>query len=365
MGRVYRGRARMQLGDAAGFAELLDGLALARDLGNHEYVLWGYHNLVALLWRLGRYAEIPRYLDEGAEYGRDHDFPTHERGREAYRYRLLGLRGDWDGAEQGLQQVVGEPDDPGVLDRHALPTLARLAVRRGRDDADAALAAARGNAERADSLLALVPTAAAEIEHAWLSGGPEGDLLGIALLPRVELAGRERDRGELLRYLRRLGRPAEAFPGCPEEYAAGLRGDWRAAAAAWERIGDPYERALELAESEEVDATVEALVTFDRLAARPAAGWARRRLRALGVSAVPRGPQSATRNNPAGLTGRQVEILRLLATGRTNAEIAEILVLSVRTVDHHVSAVLQKLEATSRREAARIAVRLGVTADGG
>ena len=76
---------------------------------------------------------------------------------------------------------------------------------------------------------------------------------------------------------------------------------------------------------------------------------------------MPRGPQSATRHNPAGLTGRQVEILRLLAAGRTNAEIAATLVLSVRTVDHHVSAVLQKLEATSRREAARIAVQLGVT----
>jgi DNA-binding NarL/FixJ family response regulator len=76
---------------------------------------------------------------------------------------------------------------------------------------------------------------------------------------------------------------------------------------------------------------------------------------------VPRGPQPATRHNPAGLTSRQVDILRLLATGRTNAEIAQTLFLSVRTVDHHVSAVLQKLEVTSRREAAQIAVRLGFT----
>ena len=90
MGLIYRGRARLQLGDEEGLDELLRGLELARDIGNHEYVLWGYHNLAALLWRLGRYAEMPPYLEEGAEYGRDHDFPTHERGREAYRYRLLG-----------------------------------------------------------------------------------------------------------------------------------------------------------------------------------------------------------------------------------------------------------------------------------
>jgi hypothetical protein len=273
-----------------------------------------------LVGRLGRYAEIPPYLEEGAEYGRDHDFPTHEHGREAYRYRLLALHGDWDAAEQGLREVLGDPDDPGVLDRHALPALARLAVRRGRQDAEGALAAARRNAQQADSLLALVPTAAAELEHAWLTGRRELALSVWQLLPRTERVGRERDRGELLRYLRRLGEPVEAFPGCPEEYAAGLRGDWQAAASAWERVGDPYERALELAESGEVAPTLEALAEFDRLGARPAAARTRRQLRALGVTAVPRGPTPATRNNPSGLTDRQVEILRLLASGRLTAK---------------------------------------------
>jgi DNA-binding NarL/FixJ family response regulator len=82
----------------------------------------------------------------------------------------------------------------------------------------------------------------------------------------------------------------------------------------------------------------------------------------LGLTTVPRGPQPTTRGNPAGLTDRQVEIVRLLARGLTNAEIAAKLVLSVRTIDHHVSAVLQKLQATSRREAAQAAARLGITA---
>jgi len=91
---------------------------------------------------------------------------------------------------------------------------------------------------------------------------------------------------------------------------------------------------------------------FDGLGAAAASAWTRRRLRQLGVSAVPRGPRPATRSNPAGLTDRQVEILALLGDGRTNAEIAAKLVLSVRTVDHHVSAVLQKLGVTTRKQAA-------------
>ena len=97
---------------------------------------------------------------------------------------------------------------------------------------------------------------------------------------------------------------------------------------------------------------VEALEIFDGLGAAPALAWTRRRLRERGVRRIARGPQAATRANHAGLTDRQLQILRLVGEGRTNAEIAAALVLSVRTVDHHVSAVLQKLGVTSRREAA-------------
>jgi DNA-binding NarL/FixJ family response regulator len=84
-----------------------------------------------------------------------------------------------------------------------------------------------------------------------------------------------------------------------------------------------------------------------------AADLVRRELRRLGVARVPRRPLPRTRANPAGLTDRQVEVLGLLADGLTNAEIANRLVVSVRTVDHHVAAILSKLNVGSRREAAR------------
>ena len=116
-----------------------------------------------------------------------------------------------------------------------------------------------------------------------------------------------------------------------------------------------------MAESGEVEPTVEALLMLERLEARPAAALVRRRLRELGMTRLPRGPRPATRAHPAGLTGRQAEILRLLADGLSNADIAARLVISVRTVDHHVTAVLQKLGVPTRREAARAAVELGLT----
>ena len=103
---------------------------------------------------------------------------------------------------------------------------------------------------------------------------------------------------------------------------------------------------------------LEAVAILDELGARPATARVRQSLRRSGVTAIPRGPRPATRANPAGLTDRQAEILRLVVDGRTNAEIAARLVVSVRTVDHHVSAVLQKLGVASRREAVAAAATL-------
>ena len=73
-----------------------------------------------------------------------------------------------------------------------------------------------------------------------------------------------------------------------------------------------------------------------------------------------RGPRRV-RTSPASPV-RQLEVLALLADGLTNADIAQRLVLSVRTVDHHVTAVLEKLGAGSRSDAVDAARRQGWTA---
>ena len=180
------------------------------------------------------------------------------------------------------------------------------------------------------------------------------------LLPRTEHPGGAPFRAELLRYLARAGLPAEPFDGCPEPWAAGLRGDWRAAAAAWAAAGDPYEQALELIESGEPEPTLEGLRILDGLGAAAPAALARERLRAHGRAPCRGARASEARANPAGLTERQLAVLALVSEGLTNAEIADRLVVSVRTVDHHVAAVLAKLGVRSRREAAAAAHALGI-----
>jgi DNA-binding NarL/FixJ family response regulator len=85
-----------------------------------------------------------------------------------------------------------------------------------------------------------------------------------------------------------------------------------------------------------------------------------RRLRERGAHGLPRGPRPGTQQNPANLTARELEILALVAQGLRNKDIAEQLFLSERTVAHHVSAILRKLDVRTRGEASAEAVRLGI-----
>jgi DNA-binding NarL/FixJ family response regulator len=135
--------------------------------------------------------------------------------------------------------------------------------------------------------------------------------------------------------------------------------DWRCAADEFAEIGWPYERALMLSLLDDPDALADSLEGARRLGAVPLERRVIARMRALRVP-VPRGPRVSTRTNPAGLTTRQLEVLKLLLDGLTNTEIADQLVVSPRTAEHHVAAVLDKLGAGSRREAARRAAELGL-----
>ena len=141
-----------------------------------------------------------------------------------------------------------------------------------------------------------------------------------------------------------------------EPYALQIAGNWRAAADCWGKIGCPYEEAVALSDGDET-AQRAALSLFEKLGAEPAAERLRQKLRATGVRGIPRGPRPTTKENPAGLTSRQMEVLSLLSEGCSNAEIAERLFISAKTVDHHVSAILAKLDARTRAEAVSIALQ--------
>jgi DNA-binding CsgD family transcriptional regulator len=213
-----------------------------------------------------------------------------------------------------------------------------------------------------NELQRLVLVLPARAEVTWLQGTADPDLL-TELARADELAREHADswiRGELAFWLWRHGRLDRIPAGIARPFALQMAGDWLAAAAAWEEIGCPYEQAMALADGDEEGSLRAALETFERLGASPMAAIVRRKLRSLGIRSIPRGAHERTRQNPCGLTNRQLKVLGLLVEGHRNADIARRLFVAEKTVDHHVSAVLGKLGVRSRGEAVAAANRLGL-----
>jgi DNA-binding CsgD family transcriptional regulator len=163
----------------------------------------------------------------------------------------------------------------------------------------------------------------------------------------------------LIYWLWKLGIEVELPERLHSQYRHQIEGDWEAAAAEWSDWERPYEQALALSEGPP-EAAISALAILDEIGAVPLATRIRRDLREQGVTGVPAGPRPSTRENVALLTARQMEVLRLMAEGGSNPEIADILFISSRTAEHHVSAVLSKLNASTREEAVAMAADLGI-----
>src|SRR4029077_13878138 len=130
-------------------------------------------------------------------------------------------------------------------------------------------------------------------------------------------------------------------------YAEHLAGDWQAASAGYRRRGCVYESALACYDGDDQQALKEAVRDLDQLDARPAARRLRARLASLGARRIPRGPNAPRKAHPFDLTPREEDVLRALAMGLSNAQIGKRLFVSAKTVDHHVSSILAKLEAPS------------------
>lgn len=354
------GMAEYLAGDDRGRAKLEENLRLALEDGFEEHAARAFNNLVATAVRDRDYARAERYLVDGIIYCTDRDLDSWSLNLRAWRSRVNFDRGRWAEAVEEATAVLMTHGLAAVHKIQALTVLGHVRVRRGDPGAVSFLDEARDLAAGMGELHRIAPAAAARAETAWLRAKPQ-DTLAEAR-DAFELArdwGHPWVLGELALWMWRAGGLTEPPPGAAEPYTLQIARDWRAAADAWERIGCPYERAMALADGDE-KARKAALGILDGLGAAPAAEIVRRGLKAQGVRDIPRGPRAATRSNPAGLTARELEVLALLAKGLQNVEIAARLFVSAKTVDHHISAILAKLNVRSRKQAVAAASRLGI-----
>lgn len=333
----------------------------------------------------------------------------------ALRYMLaeyLWEVGRWDEAAEEIDLSLSRLHVTGLPALFSWGYLARLSARRGDTvRAEHALARTRSLTELAPQQPLPLAAALSGLADALLWGGRVHEALAsareavalasvsaydaaepLATLCRAEADAAEHVRraglrprsgvqADLLARLAALqGQPAPRVAAwaatCDAELGrlAGDRavGPWRSAVEAWQAAGDPYqeagarcrlawalvadrsgraEAAVHLASAADVAAQLGARPLGDAVA-RSATRW---RLRLAGAV---RGDTGV-----GGLSARELEVLPLLAAGRSNAEIAAILVISPRTVSTHVSRILHKLGATRRAEVSDRAHRAGLLAD--
>ena len=350
--------------EESGRAMLEEGLRRATKAGLDDDVGRAYANLVSQWMVQRRYATAAGYLADGIAYCDEHDLPSYGLYIRAWSARKELDQGRWSAAGPLVLEVMGDPDSSIPQQIVAGVTGGLLASRtgddeRGRQLLDKALAQARPTGE----LQRLGPVACARAEAAWLRNEP--DVIDAETADIARLAAERRQPWELGELAVWRARAGLSWPDGPvaAPFAAELAGDLPTAAQRWTDLGCPYEAAVVRAQGQNEAELRQALTEFHNLGALPAARLVSRRLRKLGVRDIPRGPRRGTLSNPAALTARELEVVALLAGGLRNAEIADRLVLSPRTVDHHVSSVLSKLGARTRGEAAATAIRLGLAED--
>ena len=337
----------------AGREKLERSLELALEAGYDEHVGRAYLNLADVMVRLRIYEGFDALIERGLDYCTGHGLDLWRLYLHDSQAEAQMQRGHFTEAVQTADLVLRNHETylPRFL---ALVVVGRVRARRGDPEVWRALDEARAMASAGIELQLLGVASAARAEAAWLEGRLEA--IGGETEEAFQLALRLRSRtclGELAVWRRRAGIQDGELPiEVPEQWAAELDGDHVRAGQIWTELGCPYDAALALSGSRDETSLRDSLAELQRLGARTAAAVAARRLRELGARGLPRGPRETTRENAFQLTQRETEVLELVAQGLRDADIAERLFLSEKTVNHHVSAILRKLGVSTRTQAA-------------
>lgn len=348
----------------SGLPQVRAAIEEARRLDAADFVPRLYCNLTFIMSHARAYEGFYEACAEGIAAAAARDNAPMEGYIRGLRATTLVDHGRLTEAIAEAEDVLYGPYPPGVARFPALLAASRARVRLGLPEGGA-IEIARTMPTSQRDIIRRAPLVVTDAEALWL-GEPRPHALADLRATHAAILdtwGEFWALGETAFWLRLLGEPVEL----PERqmspvslpHRLHIAGDWRGAAAAWAEKGCPYEQAIALSEGDEA-AQRQALAIFDRLGAAPAARKLRREMRASGLRAVPSAPRAARRNDPAGLTPRQSEVLGLLAEGLSNLEIADRLGASAKTVEHHVGAILATLEAPSRLRAVQIARERGV-----
>jgi DNA-binding CsgD family transcriptional regulator/tetratricopeptide (TPR) repeat protein len=328
--------------------------------GNHEEQAGRVFALMYLMYSTDlRHGEGEQCYTQAVAYCEEHDIGTFAVCLQGERTAYLEKIGRWDECVSLAHALLYRYTLSPWNRLKPLCSMAKVMARRGQEGFWPYLDEAIESAMRLGEPDWIVPVGMARTEAYWLEGHLDAAISELGRVRDVAAGLPVAQRAWVALWNRRLTGITDVID--LEPFASQLAGNAPHAAELWDRLGYGYEAALALLDTKDEALLRESLTRLTDLGAVAAARLVRRTMRELGIRSIPAGARTAARTHPRGLTKREQEILELLSEGQSNEEISATLFISVRTVEHHVSAILSKLGASTRKGATKEARRFGLT----
>lgn len=348
------GTAKLFLGNKEGIEDLEQSLALALQHNLHEDAARVFTNLSEYAIDIRRLDVAEDTLERGIKFDTEHEL-------DSWTFYLLGRKaqlrleqGRLAEVEEICRSIIGTTGQTLLMKLPARIMLARFFVRSGDEEAAATLQKAHKDALATGEVQYCIPVLIAMLEHAWLIGSDDLATQAIDGLDRIEPSCFSLwSRAEYAFWRGLAGRRvplAEDYKRTA--FSDAISSNYSEAGMRFARLGADYLANLCFGLSDSADTVSAGLAALNRQGAKASVSRLTELLDSRGLAredvTLPRGPYRASRENPFGLTAKEMIVLEHLAKGFSNAQIAEEMSRSQRTIEHHVSAILQKLEVENR-----------------
>jgi DNA-binding CsgD family transcriptional regulator len=353
-------RMEMQLYKQLGVDLLQQSLDLALKHSYHEHAARAYTNQASSAVKIKDYAFARQRLEAGIDYCEKLELDSWTAYMLSHQARLNLETGNWDKALCIALKLVANSCQTSIVKLNALTIIAKIKMRRGGENVLPLLMEAKEKAFKTMELQRIIPVLVAILEYEWLSGEQLLTKMDIdCAISMSVLSGNVYENSEFAFWLHKARKQRAHLREYYPPYVADTRTEALRAAQLWEEIGCPYEQALTLFEGTDADKR-RAIAMVQKLGADAIYQKMKQEMQNSGIKSIPRGIRSSTRSNPAHLTEREKDVLHLLKDNLQNKEIASRLFISAKTVDHHISSILLKLDVNTRGKAVQEAAVLGI-----
>jgi DNA-binding CsgD family transcriptional regulator/tetratricopeptide (TPR) repeat protein len=350
----------VQLSKGTGQKLLMESLDIALRNSFHEHAARAYSNIIYKSIESKEYSVAKEFLQESSKYCKERDLDSSNNYQLSLKSRMLLETGGWDEAAAMAERFLQNKGQPGTVKIGCLLVLGTIGIRRGDDHALSLLLEAKSLAFKIREHQRIIRVMIALLEYEWLTGKKlitdEELRTSINLVKKVDNIF---SNSEICFWLRKARHVKIDLPEWYEPYRLLMAGKISKAADFWQKKDCLFDKAIALFEGSEEDKK-KSLLLFQQIGAHAIAEKIKMEMRAGGIRKIPRGLRESTRSNPAQLTNREIDVLQQLQKGKQNKEIAGTLFISPKTVDHHISSILFKLDVNTRSKAITEAVRLGI-----